>query len=122
MGTGEPSHRTRSAGRTHVIHPRERSGWTRRSIARARPRQLRRQESNRSLPRKLGCRGIIRVSSVFLEKPVRGPRVCVEREVPPACAEVLLEISHGGGGLKFVRLCEMTEEGRLDVGIVSIPR
>src|SRR2546422_852417 len=72
--------------------------------------------------RKLGCRGIICVRSVFLEKPVRRPRVCVEREVLSPCAEVLLEISHGGRGFKFVRLSEMTEEGRCYVGIVSIPR
>src|SRR5438132_14788 len=88
----------------------------------SRHRQLRRQESSRPLPRKLGCRAIIRVGSVVLEEPVRRPRVCVEREVRYPCAEVLLEISHGGRGFKFVRLSEMTEEGRLDVGIVSIPR
>src|SRR5207245_11809612 len=86
------------------------------------PEQCRRQESNRPLPRKLCCRGIICVRSVFLEKPVRRPRVCVEREVLSPCAEVLLEISHGGRGFKFVRLSEMTEEGRCYVGVVSITR
>src|SRR2546428_11322297 len=122
VGIAEPSHRTRSARRARLIHPKERSRWTRSSFACSLPGQLPRQESNRSLPRKLGCRGIIRVRSVFLEKPVRRPRVCVEREVLYPRAEVLLEISYGGGGLKFVRLCEMTEEGRFDVGIVSISR
>src|SRR5207244_1413335 len=122
IGIAEPSHRTRSASRARLIHHKERSRWTLPSIARSLPGQLPRQESNRSLPRKLGCRGIIRVRSVFLEKPVGRPRVCVEGEVLYPCAEVLLEISHGGRGFKFVGLSEMTEEGRFDVGIVSIPR
>src|SRR5207244_5121379 len=83
---------------------------------------LRCQESNCSFPRELGCGSIIGVRSVFLEKPVRGPRICVERDVLSSCAEDLLEIPDGGGGFKFVRLGEMTEEGCLDPGIVAVPR
>src|SRR5437870_13512643 len=122
VGIAEPSHRTRSARRARLIHPKERSRWTRSSFACSLPGELPRQESNRALPRKLGCRGIIRVRSVFLEKPVRRPRVCVEREVLYSCAKVLLETLHRGGGFKFVRLSEMTEEGRFDVRVVAIPR
>src|SRR6266702_318501 len=102
--------------------PRHLPAGIRPSVACSLLGQLGRQESNRSLPCKLGCRGIIRVRSVFLEKPVRRPRVCVEREVLYPRAEVLIEISYGGRGFKFVRLSEMTEEGRFYVGIVSIPR
>src|SRR5437879_12702182 len=84
------------------------------------PRQLGLQKSNRSLPSELGCRRIIRVRSVFLEKPVLCPRICVERDVlPTGCAEDLLEVLHDGGGFKFVRLSEMSEEGRSDLGIVA---
>ena len=55
------------------------------------PRQLGLQKSNRSLPGELGCRRIIRVRSIFLEKPVLCPRICVERDVlPTGCAEDLL--------------------------------
>src|SRR5256885_3058960 len=93
------------------------------SARHGRPGQLSPQESNRSLPGELGCRRIIRVRSVFLEKPVLCPRVCVERDVlPTGCAEDLLEILHDGGGFKFVRLSEMSEKGRSDPGIDAISR
>src|SRR5437879_8732068 len=93
------------------------------SAATGLPPQLGFQESNRSLPGELGCRRIIRVRSVFLEKPVLCPRICVERDVlPTGCAEDLLEILHDGGGFKFVRLSEMSEEGRSDMGIVATSR
>src|SRR5438309_11235405 len=84
-------------------------------------RQLGLQKSNRSLPGELGCRRIIRVRSICLEKPVLCPRICVERDVlPTGCAEDLLEILHDDGGFKFVRLSEMSVEGRSDLGIVAI--
>src|SRR2546430_12484931 len=87
------------------------------------PRQLGFQEPNRSLPGELGCARVIRVRSVLLEKPVLCPRICVERDVlPTGCAEDLLEILHDGRGFKFVRLSEMSEDGRSDLGIVPISR
>src|SRR5438132_2891796 len=100
-----------------------RPGRMRISAAPGLPRQLGFQEPNRSLPGELGCRRIIRVRSVLLKKPVLCPRICVERDVlPTGCTEDLLEILHHGGVFKFVRLSEMSEEGRPNLGIVAISR
>ena len=99
----------------------ERTERVRTSIVCALPGQLRCQESNCSFPRELGCGSVERVRSVILEKPVRRPRICVEREVLSSGTKDLLEISHGSRGLKFVRLGEVTEEGCLYPGIVAVP-
>src|SRR2546427_10141185 len=81
-----------------------------------RPAELSRQELDRSVPCKLRGPRVVRVGSVTLEEPVPGPRICVERDVLRERAQEFLEVLHRRGGLKLVRLSEVTEEGRLCLG------